>query len=796
MLWPALGFVSGVWLLQQCAVLPNPIYLFLPSCLLGFILLADHPFPLSSRWRQFCWSLLALLLGFAYASWRADWRMQDELDAQWQGKPIQIIGVVASLPQVQTDLIRFKFDVEKVLTPGVHVPSHIALAQYLNSQFAKQRPVQALQIHPGQRWQFSVRLKRPHGLSNPHGRDSEAWALANGIGATGSLLNVKHHLKQNLVGQPKYLIDRAREKVAQRMQSVLLDAPYQEVLKALSIGDDSNIDAEDWQVFLHSGVNHLISISGLHITMIASFFAGLVWLIWRKSMRLSLLFPARQAAALVGALLALVYALLAGFSVPTQRTVYMLMTIALALMLKREIALSRILLLALLVVVILDPWAVLAPGFCLSFGAVALFIYALGYRLSQSNWLSAGIRTQWVATIGLLPLTIAMFQQVSLISPIANILAIPIISLAVVPLTLLGAMTPIDVFLHAAHWLMRFTMFCLQSLSALSWSNIHLPPVGPFAIGLSVLGVVILLLPKGFPLRWMGVLMLAPLFAMAQPSIPTGAIKASVIDVGQGLAVLVRTRHHQLLYDTGRMVNAQINSGNRVIQPYLHSLGINSLDMMVVSHHDSDHYGGMESLLMQIPTNQLLASFDLPIDVNRQLGFSQRCVQGQSWFWDGVKFEVLYPDEDLYHQAEVSDNNRSCVLRVSNACGSLLLTGDIELQAEQRLLESQQKIQSTLMTIPHHGSKTSSSQALIDAVKPRCAIATVGYMNRYHHPRADIMQRYQRAGVHYFRSDWDGAVLIDFPANPSAEPAVKAWRSSHARYWQDRESLAENRLTR
>jgi competence protein ComEC len=165
--------------------------------------------------------------------------------------------------------------------------------------------------------------------------------------------------------------------------------------------------------------------------------------------------------------------------------------------------------------------------------------------------------------------------------------------------------------------------------------------------------------------------------------------------------------------------------------------------MMVVSHHDSDHYGGMESLLMQIPTNQLLASFDLPIDVNRQLGFSQRCVQGQSWFWDGVKFEVLYPDEDLYHQAEVSDNNRSCVLRVSNASGSLLLTGDIELQAERRLLESQQKIQSTLMTIPHHGSKTSSSQALIDAVKPRWAIATVGYMNRYHHPRADIMQRYQ-----------------------------------------------------
>lgn len=796
MLVPALGLVSGVWLLQQCGQLPSSTTIIALILFISLVLTFFQRHSVPVFYRQICCFILALLFGMGYASLRAEWRMQDRLDAEWQGKPIQIIGVVASLPQIQPDLVRFKFDVEKVLTPGVHLPSRVALSQYLTTQFAKQAPVKALQVHPGQRWQLSVKLKRVHGLSNPNGRDSEFWALANGIGANGSLLNASHQLKQNLVLRPSYLVHWGREKIAQRMQLVLADSPYLEVLKALSIGDDSNIEADDWQVFLQTGVNHLISISGLHITMIASFFAGLLWMVWRKSARLSLFLPARQAAALLGAVLAFMYALLAGFSVPTQRTVYMLMTIATALMLKREIGLMRVLMIALVVVVMIDPWAVMAPGFWLSFGAVAWFIFALSCRLNQSNWLRAGIRTQWVATIGLLPLTVAMFQQVSLIAPIANILAIPFISLAVVPLTLLGALTPVDAFLHSAHWVMSLTMFVLKSLSALSWSNMHLPPVSPWAVMIAMCGVLILLLPKGFPMRWLGALMLAPLFVNVQPSMPSGAMHASIIDVGQGLAVLVRTSHHQLLYDTGRQLNAHINSGNRVIQPYLHSLGLDKLDMMVVSHHDSDHYGGMESLLIQIPTQQLLASFDLPIEVNRQLGYARKCQQGQSWVWDGVKFEILHPDKDLYLQQAVSDNNLSCVLRVSNNTGSLLLTGDIELAAERRLLQTQPLIKSTLMTIPHHGSKTSSSTALIDAVNPSWAVATTGYMNRYHHPRADIMRRYQQRDIQTFRSDWDGAVLIDFPAEKSAKVKVKAWRTEHARYWQDRESLAENRPTR
>jgi competence protein ComEC len=368
MLAAALGFVVGVWLLQQFPVLPSVYFLLIP---LGFVLLLWRC-PCARR--AYVYAIFALMLGIAYASLRAEWRLQDSLDARWQGRPISIIGVVASLPQYQTDAIRFEFDVERTLTTGVKVPSHIALTQYLQSQFSPQSHITPLAIHAGQRWQLSVKLKRPHGVLNPFGRDTEAWAIAHNIGANGSLLNVTQKRLKDFVWRPSYMVHACRERIAHRMQQVLPQQPYLDVLKALSIGDDSGIEGEDWQVFLNTGVNHLMSISGLHITMLAAFAAWLTWHIWRRSPRLLLRFPARKASAISGALVALAYAFLAGFSVPSQRTVYMLLCFALAMLYGRQISLTRILIYALLVVVVFDPWAPISPGFWLSFGAVGLFM--------------------------------------------------------------------------------------------------------------------------------------------------------------------------------------------------------------------------------------------------------------------------------------------------------------------------------------------------------------------------------------------------------------------------------------
>ncbi len=807
---PVLSFVGGVWLLQQSASLPSSAELamwFAFLLALKLLILISKPHlaqrlstqraeQLNQALTRLWVLLLALCLGLSYATWRAEIRLHERLSPAMQGKPIQLIGVVASLPQKQPQAQRFEFDVERALNSPYPMPKHVSLTQYLQPQFPQQRTIIPLDLHPGQRWLLTVKLKRPHGLSNPYARDSEAWALAHDIGASGSLLNVAQHLQQEMVWRPSYIVNRARDQIAQRMQKVLQGQAYLPVLTALAIGEDSAIESDDWQIFVNSGINHLMSISGLHITMLSGLLAYLVWAYWRTSAPLTLLLPARKASALAGACVAILYALLAGFSVPTQRTVYMLACFACAMMCQQQIQLARTLLLALLLVVLVDPWAVLAPGFYLSFGAVAGFLYALGHRLAQSNWLAAALRTQWVASVILLPLTIAMFQQISWISPLANALAIPVISLAVVPLTLCGAILPIDSALQLAHGLMAFCMHCLQALSVLPWSHQDMAPVGMASLLLAGVGVLVLFLPRGFPLKGLGVLMLLPMLNSAQAQLNKGAMQVTVLDVGQGLAVLVRTQQHQLLYDTGGVWAPQMNSGNRVIQPYLRTLGIDHLDAMVVSHHDTDHYGGMETLLHSLPTQTLLTSFDLPLDNGRLLQRNQRCEQGQSWQWDGVRFDVLFPDSALYQQAEVSDNNRSCVLRVVSNSGSILLTGDIEAWAERRLLQQAQSLSSDAMIIPHHGSKTSSSPSFIDAVSPHWAVATVGFRNRYHHPRADILQRYQQRDGQYFRSDWDGAVLMDFPAQASAAISVQAWRTSHARYWQDRESLAEIRPTR
>jgi competence protein ComEC len=671
--------------------------------------------------------------------------------------------------------------------------------------------IKPLPIHAGQRWLLTVKLKRPHGLSNPASRDSEAWAVMHDIGASGSLLNGGHQLQQSLVYRPSYLILRLREQISQRIQQVLKGKANVPVLQALAVGDDGGIDSDDWQTFRQTGVNHLISISGLHITMLAGLLAYLVWQAWRRSARLCLWLPARVAAAITGFVVAWGYALLAGFSVPTQRTVYMLLCFALALISARQISMMRVLFIAALLVVTLDPWALMMPGFYLSFMAVALFIFALSQRLGSPPWLSAAIRTQWVATLGLLPLLVLMFQQISLISPLANAMAIPVISLLVVPLTLIGALLGIDSALHLAQALMQITMDCLQALAALPNAVMNGGQASWLNIALGIMGVLVLLLPRGFPLRSLGVLMLAAMLygwpaifnsdTLNGKTLKWGQWNAIVFDVGQGLAVMVNTANHHLIFDTGPGIDQQFNSAQRVILPYLQAQGIGQLDTLIVSHQDSDHYGGMETLLSKTPTHTLYTSYPISIDINRQLQYPLRCHQGQSWQLDGVRFEMLYPDSEVQYMPEVTDNNRSSVLKVSSAWGSLLLTGDIEAWAEKRLLQllemqggegdrlgvsdgQAQILKSDILLIPHHGSKTSSTPAWLDAVQPSKAIATVGYRNRYHHPKAEIMQRYQSRGIASFRSDQDGAILIQ-PSEPTKSPAVSAWRKTHARYWHD-----------
>jgi competence protein ComEC len=819
----ALGFVFGAWLLQQQ---PSLYDSYFPSIFIGLQALwilapslailiyfnrSLHQLGVNQKVLKNLGNLLvAGLLGFVWAANVAAVRLSDELPKDWQQKSINVIGVVASLPEVTERGERFKFDVEKILTPQapfnqIHVPQHISLNFYRNvkSPRPENAPSASNHFHAGERWQFTIRLKRPHTTYNPHGFDFEAWALAENMRATGSVHSKSGYKKlTNFVWRPTYVVENLREKVGSRISQTLENKPYAGVIRALVVGDDSQITQDQWNVFLRTGVNHLVSISGLHITMLAGLAFAMASFIWRRVPSLVMHMPARKVATIAGLLVAVVYALLAGMSVPTQRTLLMLTTFAIALLFGRNLAISRALAIAVLVVVMVDPWAVIAPGFWLSFGAVALIAYITVGRLKPFSAFKTAVHTQWAITLGLLPLLIVMFGQASIISPVANAFAIPVISLLVVPLSILGSLMPVDFILHAAHFVLEICMQGLVFLSDLPTWQQAAPPI--WALLLAVLGVLWLLLPRGFPQRWLGFILFLPLFFVSPAKLAKGEMRATVLDVGQGLAVVVQTRDHTFLYDAGPRFSTQSDAGSRIVVPFLRGVGIKKLDGFIVSHDDADHSGGATSVLAQLPVTWLISSFGMDNNLHEiSTKKSIRCFAGQTWLWDQVKFEVLAPTLASYENANIKDNNRSCVVKVSSQFGSLLLTGDIEKEAENALFEDViedtalqanvdkasgedifSRLKSDVLIVPHHGSKTSSTREFVQAVSAQHVIFTVGYLNRFKHPKPLIEKRYEESGALIHRSDFQGALTLDFTRINNI--SVNALRQSQPRYWHDK----------
>ncbi len=808
MIIAALMFVFGAWCVQQLAQLPSVYWLLCALAVLLAIFLSQyHPRfsrylyrpTLSKRLLYRCLAgLAACLLGFCWASGFALLRMSDELPHAWEQKNIQLIGVVASVPELTARGVRFKFDVEKTITKDAVVPRHISLNQYGAYQSfgnqSSQKPIAEApskvlsQFKAGERWQLLVRLKRPHGTANPHGFDFESWALSENIRAMGTIKSHTENKKlSNFVWRPSYVIEHLRENIKARIAHVLNGKPYLGIIQALVMGDDSQINVDDWQVFLRTGISHLVSISGLHITMLAGLAFGFVSFIWRRSPSLMMRLPTRKAAVIAGTLTALAYALIAGFAVPSQRTFYMLLVFAVALWSNRQLVIAQVLAIALFVVVLLDPWAVNAPGFWLSFGAVAMLAYALGARVGQIHWFKVALQTQWAVTIGMLPLLLVMFNQTSLISPIANAFAIPLISFVVTPLALLGSFLPIDAPLNWSYQALDIGMIALKWLNQLPmaiWQQ-HAPPI--WTLLPAMLGMLWLLLPRGFPMRWIGLAGFFPMLFIAPPKTDIGNMKVTILDVGQGLSVVVQTQNHTLLYDAGPKFNEQSDAGSRIVVPFLHGEGIVKIDGFIVSHNDLDHSGGMASVLALMPVAWLASSFSEKVEAP-QTTKNISCFAGQIWVWDKVKFEVLHPTAESYGDAKLTDNNRSCVVKVTSQVGSILLTGDIEKETELALLNRiPGKLKSDLLTVPHHGSKTSSTSGFIEAVAPNIAIFTAGYLNRFGHPKPLIVARYKTFGGLLYRSDYDGALVVNFMNKVGASHKISAasWRSQHPRYWQD-----------
>ena len=800
------GFAAGVLLLQTQSSLPavEPLRI---GAAIGAALLAvaasihlwrrPHGFPKKFRAAFVALSCIAagIALGFTYAATLAERRLADELPTQWEGVDVKLAGIVSGLPATnQSDRsVRFAFDVERVITPDAIVPSRLSLAWYTTWRGTKLQEDEPLpEVHAGERWQLTLRLRRPHGSANPHGFDLEAWMLENGLRASGHVRKDDGNVR--LAKDPGRFIDHVdalRERIRTRILRALEGEPYAGVLVALTIGDQRSVSQDQWQLYNRTGVSHLLSISGLHVTLFATIIGGLVFQLWRRSQRLTTRLPARKAAALLGALAAFGYVLLAGFEVPAQRTLYMLIVAAIGLWIGRPGTAFNVLGWALFVVLLLDPWAVLAAGFWLSFGAVALLMYIGVGRLHANGrwaWLRAAAGAQWAITVGMVPMMLALFQQVSLVSPIANAFAIPIVSMVVVPLALAWLVLPWDFILIVAHQLFAWTAFVLQWLDKLPsavWTQ-HAPPT--WAVVAGVIGMLLLLAPRGLHGRLLGGLWLLPIFVVTPMRPDPGGVWFQVLDVGQGLAVVVQTHRHTLLYDTGARFTDITDAGNRIIAPYLRALGIERLDGLIVSHADADHSGGAVSLLGAVPVGWLRSS--LPDDHRlvsaRRLNQlpNARCEAGEAWTWDDVEFRVLHPTAGSYRDSRLKSNDRSCVIKVTSTHGSLLLTGDIEARSEAELiLREGGRLTSDVMLVPHHGSKTSSTDAFIDAVTPDIAIATPGYRNRFGHPRPEVLARYELRRVRLLRSDYDGAIEARFDGG---RPSMRTWRSDNGPYWRDR----------
>jgi competence protein ComEC len=575
-------------------------------------------------------------------------------------------------------------------------------------------------------------------------------------------------------------VGQAREAVRGRFLRVLGATPAAGVLAALAVGDQHAISNEEWRLFKRTGVTHLMSISGLHVTLVSGLVAWLVAFGWRRLPRLCERLPARKAAAAAAIAAALGYTLLAGFGVPAQRTLMMVTVVALALWAGRVVAPGRTLALALGAVVLADPWAPLAPGFWLSFGAVALIFYVAAGRVGAEPKLLQWGRVQWAVTVGLAPAAMILFGQVSLVGPLANAVAIPLVSGVITPLALLGAAVPLDALLVLGAWLAGHLLEFLEACAALPLAlwQARVPPL--WAVLLALAGVAWLLAPRGVPWRASGVALMLPAFALPPPAPAPGQAWITVLDIGQGLAVLLRTAHHAMLYDAGPSFAGGGDAGERSIVPLLRARGIARLDVVMLSHDDSDHIGGAVSVMESVPTGALLSSLPARHSALAFAESARRCVRGEAWQWDGVRFELVSPRKEDY--GAVRGNDLSCVLRVSAGPHAMLLAGDIERAAEASLAAGAgSALHADVLLAPHHGSRTSSSAAFVDATASRWVVFSVGYRNRFRHPNDAVRARYLAAGARLLRTDRDGALSVRLDA---ANVTVERERVRRARYWR------------
>ncbi|MBK1646531.1 DNA internalization-related competence protein ComEC/Rec2 [Thiocapsa imhoffii] len=761
-----LAFAAGVMLMQLLPRFP-PLTWTIAAALLC----------VAAAWR---WRALrlpaALLLGACWAQWHACLILCVPFPDALARAPLMIEGRVDSIPSELGHARRFLFAVDRVELSDEEIPftGLVRLSWYGD----------APPLRVGERWRLPVRLKPRHGLANPGTFDYERWLFEHGVKATGNLRRGEAPARLD-AGPGRYGLDRLRQDLANHLALVLAERPARALVQALVIGDRSGFDQEQWEILTRTGTNHLVAISGLHVGLIAGALFILVRWLWSRSARLTMALAAPRAAAVAALIAALGYAALAGFAVSTQRALIMLAVVLAALFWLRTLRPYHALLLALVGVLLVDPGAVLAAGFWLSFGAVAVLLYSLGQRLPRRDLWTRWGHAQWAVAIGLLPLLFLLFGRASLIAPLVNLVAVPIFSLLLLPLVLVSSLLSLlPGFGGVTQWPLQWTAsllgWCLDGLAwiaALPWAAITLPAPAPGVWLLAMAGAILLLAPRGLPGRWLGLLLVMPLFLVRPPTPAEGEAWFTLLDVGLGLAVVVRTQEGTLVYDTGPGFPSGFNTGSTVVAPFLTAQGVRAIERVVISHADRDHAGGLVGLLERIPVAHLSSGEP------ERLGLPGvvPCRAGEGWDWSGVSFRFLHPED-----ASLRGNDASCVLRVEAGGRAILLTGDIEARTERRLARALgDALASDILVAGHHGSATSTQPEFLDAVAPSLVLFASGYANQFGFPAAVVRERVSARGIAMLDTGLLGAIDIRIQADGRMQ-GPRAWREVNQRFWTHR----------
>lgn len=736
-----IALAAGLLALRFLPELP-PGWLLGLFTVLGLMLLPYRSYPLAF-----------FLFGLTWACISAHWALAERLPAALDGRTLWLEGRVSGLPEQRDGVVRFQL--EEPRSRRAELPRRLRLAWYGGPQ-----------VKAGERWRLAVKLKRGRGLVNPQAFDYEAWLLAQRIGATGT---VKQGERLAEARGPAAWRD------ALRLRLLAVDAFGRAGgLAALVLGDDSGLSTDDWRLLQDTGTVHLMVISGQHVALVAALIYGLIaglarlgcwpsgrpWLTWACA----LAFAA-----------ALGYGLLAGFEVPVRRACVMVGLVLLWRLRFRHLGVWLPWLLALDAVLLVEPLASLQAGFWLSFAAVAVLALVFAGRLGAwSPWRSWG-RAQWTMAVGLLPVLLALGLPVSLSGPLANLIAVPWVSFLVVPLALLGTcLLPLPGVGAGLLWLAGGLLELLFRLLAgiAAWLPAWTAPTLPgWAWALGALGAFLVLLPPGVPPRLLGLALLVPMLAPPVPRPAPGQAEVWVLDVGQGLSVLVRTREHALLYDAGPRFG-EFDLGERVVVPALRGMGVGRLDLLLLSHADTDHAGGAVAVHRALPVTRVVSGEHEAL--TEELA-AEPCVDGADWRWDGVRFTTWRWTE------ATAGNAASCVLRVEAGGERLLLTGDIDARAERALRAAGRDLRADWLLAPHHGSRSSSSMAFLKAVRPHTVLISRGVHNAFGHPHPLVLARYRALGSEVADTAERGALRIRLGQHST----IEALRD-RPRFWREK----------